>query len=98
MMRTSVICVNDFPEMAFPPGTPDAVIQKERKRIQREYGAKGPSRRFYVHTQEVTWYEEEPAIVPDDNARLDVSDMDRDAMGGLIGVLPEPETEEEPNE
>ncbi len=42
--------------------------------------------------------EEEPAIVPDDNARLDVSDMDRDAMGGLIGVLPEPETEEKPNE
>lgn len=26
--------------------------------------------------------------VPDDNARLDLSDVDRDAMGGLIGVLP----------
>lgn len=57
-MRTSVICVNDFPEMTFPSGTPDVIIKKERKRIQREWDAKRMNLNMciHVHIQEVDWY------------------------------------------
>ena len=59
-MRTSVICVNDFPEMAFPPGTPDAVVEEQQAKLQAKYdfedlGFSHP-RKKYVHTQEVNWY------------------------------------------
>jgi len=36
-MKTKVICVNDFPEQAFPPNTPDAVVEKELEDWEPKY-------------------------------------------------------------
>ena len=59
-MRTSVMCVNDFPEMAFPPDTPDDIVEEQRMKLQAKYdeedlGLHMP-RKKYVHVQRVDWY------------------------------------------